>query len=134
VSVRAFLALSADHGHLEAVATQTIVQAAGWFDAPVSSVYALGGAEGGQLAALVEFSAGQSALVTVASLAASASPTADVLVIGNHGTVHWDGRANENVGDERYAPPTLDDTGRAIRAAIRESLATSQPVETGAGK
>ena len=133
VSLRAFLQLSSDHGHLETIATQAIAQAAAWFDAPAVSVYSLGGAESGQLTTLVEYKAGQTALVTVAILAASDAPVTDVLVIGNHGTLIWDGPGNADIDVGPYEPPALDDDGPAVRSAIRQSLSTSGPVTVSQG-
>ena len=128
VSVRAFLQLSADHGHLDAILAEMTTHVSAWFESKPARLYALGGAESGQLTVLVEFEAGQTALITAALLMASQAPVADLLVIGNHGTLRWDGGAGTMLLEVPYEPAPLGGDGQAIRAAVGESLRTAASV------
>ncbi|MBI3697062.1 MAG: hypothetical protein HY238_19785 [Acidobacteria bacterium] len=119
VSLRAFFHLSADHGVLLPLLGEALGAAGVWFAAPAVRVYALGGARDGQVTALVEYAAGQTALVSVATLHDPA-PLADLLLIGNHGTLRYQDQPD-------YRP--ADRANAKLLQAIEKSLAGQAPVE-----
>ena len=133
VAVRAFFQLSADHGHLLGIAAEGVRRASAWFDAPPRAVYAVGGPTLGQVCVLADFRDGQTALLTAATRIADGPPTADVLVIGNHGTLHWDAAANAPADLPAYDAEQLSDGGRKLIAAIERSLVTGASVSTEEG-
>lgn len=119
VALRAFFLLSPDHGLLLPTLAEVLATCAGWFGSPLTRVYALGGVRGGEITALAEFSAGQTALLTAATLR-DPTPLADLLVIGNHGTLrHQD-------HPESFQPGRADPK---LARAIERSLAAGAPVE-----
>ncbi len=89
VFVRANLQLVTDHGHLISLASSAVESAAKWIGSPVRSVYAQGGARQGFVSLLVEFAAGQSALLA-AETAHGNPPELQLLVVGQHGTLRFD--------------------------------------------
>ena len=66
VALRAFFLLSSDHGLLLPTMAEALTAAARWFGSPLTRVYALGTVQAGEITALAEFAAGQTALVTAA--------------------------------------------------------------------
>ncbi len=119
VALRAYFLLSPDHGLLLPTLAEALTTAARWFGSPLTRVYALGGVRGGEITAVAEFSAGQTALLTVATLR-DPIPLADLLIIGNHGTIrHQDHPASFQPGP---ADPKL-------ARALQRSLAAGVPVE-----
>ncbi len=89
VFVRANLQLVADHGQLIALAASAVELVAKWMGWTVRGVYAQGGPRQGFVSVLVEFTAGQSALVA-AELTQSAPPEVQLLIVGQHGTLRFD--------------------------------------------
>lgn len=89
VFVRANLQLIADHGHLIPLAASALDTAAKWIGSPVRRVYAQGGTRQGFVSLLVEFASGQSALLA-AELTQQAPAEAELLVVGQHGTLRFD--------------------------------------------
>ena len=128
VAVRAFLRLSADHGHLPHIATEMAVVAAGWFKSKPSQVHALGGKQAGQLVLSIEHDAGQTTLATITTLLGEALPMADVLVLGNHGTLSWEGPANDLSATGAYEPTDPSPLALAIRAAVERSMETGEVI------
>lgn len=118
VAARGFFQVSPDHGALLAVLESAVAASAVWFGSGVRRVYALGGARHGEITVTVEFAAGQTALVSAAVLRDPA-PLADLLLLGNRGTLRF------------QEPAALRPEGAhpALRAAIERSLASGQPVE-----
>jgi len=121
VALRAFFLLSPDHGLLLPTLTEALTAVTQWFGSPLTRVYALGGVRTGEVTALAEFSAGQTALLTAATLR-DPTPLADLLVIGNHGTLrHQD-------HPESFQPGRADPQ---LARALERSLAAGAPVEVG---
>jgi hypothetical protein len=118
VALRAFFLLSSDHGLLLPTMAEALTAAARWFGSPLTRVYALGTVQAGEITALAEFAAGQTALVTAATLR-DPIPLADILVIGNHGTLrHQD-------HPEAFQPGRADPK---LARALERSLAAGDPV------
>lgn len=88
VFVRANLELTADHGLLTAVAAAGLGNAARWIQAEPSSVYAQGGVKEGYVSLLAEFANGASALISAE--AAHGEPSAQLLLVGQRGTLRYD--------------------------------------------
>lgn len=68
VSLRAFFYLSPDHGLLLPTLGEALAAASAWFRGRPVRVYALGGIRAGEITVLVEYSAGQTALVSAGIL------------------------------------------------------------------
>jgi hypothetical protein len=119
VALRGFFLLSPDHGLLLPTLAEVLTTAAQWFGSPLTRIYALGGVRAGEITALAEFSAGQTALLTAATLR-DATAMADLLVVGNHGTLrHQD-------HPESFEPGRADPK---LARALERSLAAGAPVE-----
>ncbi|MBM3774942.1 MAG: hypothetical protein FJW37_07215 [Acidobacteria bacterium] len=88
VCARGFFQLTSDHGLLTPLLAAAIDMAARWFASPPARLYAQGGARAGYTSALVEFQAGQTAVLT-AELARAAEPWAMLLLVGNRGTLRY---------------------------------------------
>ena len=119
VSLRAFFHLSADHGVLLETLGEALTAAGGWFRSPAVRVYALGGVRAGEITAMVEYAGGETALVSVATLRDPA-PWADVLLIGNRGTLRYQDHPEPGPGAR---------ADRKLLAAVERSLAQAAVVE-----
>lgn len=119
VSLRALLLVSPDHGLLLPTLAEILTVCTQWFSAPPARLYALGGVRDGVITALAEFPAGQTALVTAATLH-DPTPLADLLVIGNRGTLRYQDHP------ESFAPGPADPK---LSRALERSLALGTPVE-----
>ena len=119
VALRAYFLLSPDHGLLLPTLAEALTTAARWFGSPLTRVYCLGGVRAGEITAHAEFSAGQTALLTAATLRDPLS-LADLLVIGNHGTLRHQDRP------ESFQPGPADPK---LARALERSLAAGAPVE-----
>lgn len=118
--VRADLQLTADHGHLLGAAGAVLESVTRWFQSGVDRVYAHGGVRQGFLSLMVEFSGGQTALLS-AETTRSGDPSALVLVLGQYGSIRLDDYPEpEQLGDAARANP-------AIVAAIERSLDSGRP-------
>jgi hypothetical protein len=118
VALRGHFHLSADHGTLLPALEAALGAAAAWFTSAPVRIYATGGARYGEITALAEYAGGQTALVS-AGVLRDPLPRADVLLIGNHGTL-------------RFQEPVAlaAEQGHAgLRRAIEQSLASGAPVE-----
>jgi hypothetical protein len=121
VSLRAFFHLSADHGRLVGALAEALAAAGAWLASSPVRLYARGGVRAGEITAMVEYAGGQTALVSAAVLR-NASPLADVLLIGNRGTLRYQDH------------PEPGEPGRPdarLWRAIEASLAAGAPVEVG---
>jgi len=121
VALRAFLYLSEDHGRLMETVGAVLAAAGGWFSSPARRLYALGGAAHGEITVLAEFAGGQTALIS-AGLLRGPAPLANILVIGNKGTLRFEGPAVPEP-----APPAV----RRLLSAVERSLASGAAVEVG---
>jgi hypothetical protein len=119
VSLRAFFQLSADHGRLMGILGEALAAAGKWFGSRPVRVYALGGIKAGEITAMIEYSGGETALVS-AGVLRDPVPIADLMLIGNRGTLrHQDS-------------PQLGEPGRGdekLLRAIEKSLVGQAPVE-----
>ena len=88
VFLRAFLQLTSDHGVLRGVAEETIRLAARWIGSEVRSVHWQGGVEEGYWTAMVEFEAGQTALIS-SETPGLGEPAAELLLLGQHGSLRF---------------------------------------------
>ena len=119
VSVRAHFHLTADHGLLLPILEAALAAAEKWFASSATRAYALGGARHGEITALVEYTAGQTALVSVAVLR-DPLPRTDILLLGNRGTLRF--QESVTLGADGASHPKL-------RAALERSLTTQAPAE-----
>ena len=88
VFVRLVLALSADHGLLEQQLQLAAAVAGGWIGSGSVRMERMGSARDGFLSALLEYAAGQTALLAVEIV--RSEPQAQVLIVGQHGTLRFD--------------------------------------------
>ena len=119
VALRAFFHLSPDHGRLMPLLGEALNTASGWFASPPARLYALGGVREGQVTVLLEYAGGETALVSVGVLQ-DPTPSADLLLIGNRGTLRYEGRS------EPGEPGAVD---ARLVGAVERSLASRTPVE-----
>jgi len=117
VALRAILQLTADHGLLAPLAGETLATASRWFEAPLSRLYAQGGAAAGYLSVMAEFAHGQSALVT-AETTRLETPMVLVLLVGRRGTLRFDDAPDQLALEARDSP---------WRALIERSLGSGKP-------
>lgn len=89
VYLRAMLQLTADHGQLKTVAEQMIEIAKKHLGADVFAATWHGGPGDGYYSAMVEFAAGQTALIS-SDLTHGDEPTVDLLLLGQHGSLHFE--------------------------------------------
>jgi len=121
VAVRGYFLLSPDHGLLLPTLAEALTMTAGWFGGLPARVCALGGVRSGEVTVLAEFPGGETALLSAATLR-DPPALADLLVIGNRGTMRYQDRP------EALAPGSADPK---LMRAIERSLAEQGPVEVG---
>jgi len=128
VATRVVACASADHGHLEGAAAQAMAASARWLDAEPDRLTAAGGAEGGQISALLSYSSGQSSLVSVGSCGLG-RPLLEIVVWGTRGILSWEACTGRSAAGE--------DESRAAKSlvnALRASLKSGQTVRVAGGE
>ena len=138
VALRAYLQLTSDHGLLVAHAAGMTALAERWFGANVASIYSQGSAESGYLSLLVQFAAGQTALVVSelvrpARDGAGERPFTKLLVVGNHGTIEFEDAPGSDGLPVDVASPD-GPREREISREVERSLRSGQPAVAGAGR
>lgn len=116
VFLRANLQLSADHGLLLPLAAELVETAGRWLGAPVSTVYAQGGVRWGFISLLLQCESGESALIAIETTH-GAQPEAQVLVVGQHGTLRFDDFP-EPLQIDSAAPVPTASLVRAIQSSL----------------
>ena len=122
VFVRAHLELTADHGLLIPISEAGVAITRRWLGVDVRSIYALGGLKYGTVSLQIEFTQGQTALVS-AELSHGAEPSVQLLCVGQHGTLRF-----EDFPDPALLVPPIQTPKPGYRGYIEQSLASGRPV------
>lgn len=137
VALRAYLQLTSDHGLLVAHAAGMAAVTERWFGAKATSIYSQGSAESGYVSLLVQFGAGQTALVVseLVRPADGAAPErlfAKLLVVGNHGTIEFEDAPGSDGLPADIARPD-EPRERKLSREVERSLRSGQPAVIAAG-
>jgi hypothetical protein len=137
VALRAYLQLTSDHGLLVAHAAGMTALAERWFGGKATSVYSQGSVDSGYVSLLVQFAAGETALVVSelvrpARDGAGERPLVKLLVIGNHGTIEFEDAPGSDGLPVVVAPPD-GPRERELAREVERSLGSGQPAVAGAG-
>jgi predicted dehydrogenase len=122
VFVRAHAELISDHGLLIALLGHFVRMSASWMNSPLRRLYAQGGARAGYLSALLEFSAGQTALAG-ATLRRGEQGEVSFLIAGQQGTLRLD-----DLPEPWQLDGQLPAGDARIMQALERSLSSSAPV------
>ena len=122
VFLRATLQLTHDHGLLTPVLAGAVTTAAGWMNAGVTRLFVRGSVRDGGLSAMVEFSNGQSALISSHALL-EPQPSVGVLILGQNGSVKFD-----DLPEPSQLGPGAPPSTPALRNAVERAIATGQPI------
>jgi len=118
VAVRLIAHTTQDQGQIENLASAALDTAASWLGGHPRLLFALGGAEEGQITAALRWHGGQMALVS-AGTCGTGAPLLEALVFGNRGILSWEtdrGLLLEN-------PAALAEQGRRNSLALDHLLA-----------
>lgn len=136
VCVRASFVLSADHGKILTALARAAAAAFRWLADQPLDFYASGGVESGHVSILAQGATGTTALVSVALLREK-TPTADILLLGDGGTLHHEGEANaphEDLASSSWNDGDLTPGEKRFLEAIERSLDRRSVVHTGTGE
>lgn len=97
-----------------------------WFDAPLSSLYCPAASQPQALTLTASFASGATALISVGP-APPAGPGADLLLVGNHGTVYHDGLAAP-AGQLPQPGVPLPAGRNHLLQALRQAIQSATPV------
>ena len=123
VFLRCFAHVTPDDRRLREVLADVLRMAAGWLDGSIARVFTLGGFDGGQITASLEFSEGQSALIGVSG-ATDGPHRLDWVLVGHRGTLCYEGEMSV----QRLGPiPHLN--MQPVWDALSRSLQTGEPVD-----
>lgn len=100
-----------------------VAAARSWVGASLSRLHATGSADARQLTVTLQFSTGATALVSVAT---HGEPAVDVLVLGDHGAIYYDGLEGPPAGKSAGPLAAVEDA-HALRAAIEAAIRSGQP-------
>ena len=130
VYVRIVIVASSDHGHLVPVSVAGIQVVQELLGPAIDEIFVVGSVESGNLSLQVHLAGGRTGQVVVI-LKRESAPGADLLLVGNHGTLRHDlaeaGLADET-GERLWSPGSV----RAeLVEAVEESLRRRTPVRLG---
>ena len=137
VALRAYLQLGSDHGLLISQVAGMAALAERWLGSKATSFYSQGSAESGYVSLLVQFAAGETALV-VSELVRPARDGADerpfvkLLVVGNHGTIEFEDAPGSDGLPVDVAPPD-GPRERELSREVERSLRSGQPAAAATG-
>jgi predicted dehydrogenase len=94
-----------------------------WLGQPLERVYAVGSADGGQVALTLQFRDGATAVISFAR-GRPQGPGADVLVLGNHGALYHDA-GSANPWEEAGELPARPDP--QLQAVVERALRSGKP-------
>lgn len=101
-----------------------------WMPNPPEQVYALDNADRTQITAMVKYTGGQSALLSVNRLPAGGEVTVDLRLVGNNGIIYHE----TPTGPYRLMNEPLNFSGgEDLVDAIRQGLETKQPISVTEG-
>ncbi len=130
VYVRIVIVASSDHGHLVPVSVAGIQMVQELLGPAIDEIFVAGSVESGNLSLQLHLQGGRTGQVVVI-LKREGAPGADLLLVGNHGTLRHDlaeaGLADET-GERLWSPGSV----RAeLVEAVEESLRRRTPVRLG---
>jgi predicted dehydrogenase len=132
LSVRLVAHTIADHGQIHDSLAEALDATCQWLDASPSRLSARGAAEAGQISALLQFPAGQTALVSVGTRG-NVAPTLEVVVVGAEGILAWEPDDAACWEKAQADPPTVSERGRELLHAVEASLQSGRAVAVGRG-
>ncbi len=100
-----------------------------WLGQPLARVYAIGSIEAGQVSLTLQFRDGATALVSYVR-GQSRDIGVDLMLLGNHGAIHYDGETTDPPDEAQQVPERPDPV---ILAAIQKALRSGQPEPAGMG-
>ena len=136
VCVRASFVLSADHGRLATTLARAGAAALRWLADEPLDLFVSGGVRSGHISVLAQGATGTTALVSVALLREEV-PSADILVLGDRGSLHHEGAANaphEDLGSSSWNDGDLTPAEKRFLEAIESSLERSSVVRPAPGE
>ena len=127
VYVRLVIVASSDHGHLvpNSVAGMQLVQEL--LGPPIEEVFAAGSVESGNLSLQLHLAGGRTGQV-ISILRREGSPGADLLLVGNHGTLRHDLAEAVLANETEERLWSADGVRSELVAAVEESLHKRSPV------
>ena len=130
VYVRLVMVASSDHGHLvpNSVAGMRLVQEL--LGPPIEEIFAAGSVESGNLSVQLHLEGGRTGQV-ISILRRDGSPGADLLLVGNHGTLRHDLAEAGLAGETEERLWSADGVRSELVAAVQESLRKRSPVRLG---
>lgn len=130
VYVRLVIVASSDHGHLvpTSVAGMQVVQEL--LGPPIEEIFAAGSVESGNLSLQLHLEGGRTGQVA-AVLKREGPPGADLLVVGNHGTLRHDLSEAGLAQETEEGLWSADGVRSELVAAVEESLRKRSPVRLG---
>ena len=130
VFVRLVIVASSDHGHLvpNSVAGMQFVQEL--LGPPVEEIFAAGSVESGNLSVQLHLGGGRTGQV-ISILRREGAPGADLLLVGNHGTLRHDLAEAGLAGETEESLWSADEVQSELVAAVEESLRKRSPVRLG---
>lgn len=137
VALRGYLQLGTDHGLLISQAAGMTALAERWFGGKATSIYSQGSVESGYVSLLVQFAAGETALVVSelvrpARDGAGERPLVKLLVVGNHGTIEFEDTPGSD-GLPVDVSPVDGPRERELAREVERSLRSGQPAVAEAG-
>ena len=130
VALRGYLQVADDHGLLIPTLAVAVVMAETWFRSSRPTLYAQGGVKEGSVSVLATFPNGRVAILSsdlVRPSTVAEVPSVTLLLIGNHGTMHFTDRPRSDGLAIDLGPPNHPDEWR-IAAVIEDSLRKKAPV------
>lgn len=130
VFARLMLAVSDDRGRLLPAAAEGVALVVRIMQVPLRTVFASGDVQSGHLSVQLELEPTATALVSVAMLRGSA-PRVDLLLVGNHGTLCHESRA-ETLKQIAEGAALFEATSedQQLQGVLSESLSRGVPVST----
>ncbi len=130
VYVRLVIVASSDHGHLVPVSVAGMQMVQELLGPPIGEIFVAGSVESGNLSLQLHLEGGRTGQVVV-TLKREGSPGADLLLVGNHGTLRHD-LAEAGLADETGERLWSAGSVRAeLVEAVEESLRKRSPVRLG---
>jgi hypothetical protein len=128
--VRCVAHVAPDRVGLTEALRQVAAVAGAWLGAPARRVYVQGSAEAGQITASVQYTRGESALVSVNPVRADGAPRVDLMLLGNTGALYHEGSALSRAQLDAAGTPSgdLPALPESQWRAIEESLRTGRAV------
>jgi predicted dehydrogenase len=132
VAARAVAALTADHGSIEHQLARILAACTDWLGSQPDQLTAFGGAESGQVSALVRFEAGATALAAVSGTGVG-RPLLEITVWGTRGILSYDGASSLLPTMAGAADPALSKTAARLLHQVLDSLASRESVSAREG-